>query len=795
VLQFLQPFGEAVRLMINTLVRGLTTLAIDRPRTVIAAFTLVTVAFAASFASIEIDTDPENMLAADQPDRAFYREMRERFRIHDCITIAVFDQAGIFRPEALAAMQRVIERALRVPGLVPRDAASLTTSMNFINDPDGAMRVSAALEEVPQTKEALDALRKEILANSMLKGLILSHDTKATAIWLPIAERGQSSRIVRDLEAILRAELLPGQTHHIAGLAIAEERFGDEMFAQMTILAPAAFALILLLIYLFFRQRAFLLPLALDSTYSIVWAMGLMIALGNTVHIMSSMVPIFLMPIALLDDIHILSAFCDRYRTIRDKRRALLESMEPLYRPLLQTSLTSAVGFASLALTNIPPVRVFGAFVAFGIMVAWLCSMMLVPAMIILIDDSKLAALATRERSGALLDRILAPFAAVSFHRPRLVLLATLVIVGLSVAGIQRLVINDNPMKWFVAGHPIRVAERKITESFSGTHIAFMVGTTPHPDALEEPEYVGYFDRMEKHLRALPNVGKTISVADMVRMASLRFHRDEPEWDKIPETQAAVAQYLFAYEAGGDPQDINVVLDWERTSGLIAVFMKNGDNVSMQELEEHAAAFTRDNPPPRDMTLRWTGLPQVNRAWQSSMVSGMQQALLGSFLVVFMLMIVELRSLRLAVLSMIPLTVAIGVCYGVVGWSGKGYDMPIAICSTLALSQAIDFAIHYLARWRQLTERGLRPEEVHREVFGERARAILRNAIVIAVGFLPLAFSSLTPYITVSLFFAALMVLGALATFLVLPAALRVVIDRQSPVGIGVQTCSPVDTR
>ena len=97
---------------------------------------------------------------------------------------------------------------------------------------------------------------------------------------------------------------------------------------------------------------------------SVIVTMGLLVVTGNTVHIMSSMIPIFIMPIAVLDSIHVLSEFFDRYPETGRRRETLEEVMRTLFTPMLYTSLTTVAGFGSLAFAPIPPVKVFGVFVA-----------------------------------------------------------------------------------------------------------------------------------------------------------------------------------------------------------------------------------------------------------------------------------------------------------------------------------------------------------------------------------------------------------------------------------------------
>src|SRR3989338_6061120 len=125
------------------------------------------------------------------------------------------------------------------------------------------------------------------------------------------------------------------------------------MFVQMGITAPMAGFFIMMLLFLIFRKGTAVIPPMLDAMLSVIWTMGLLIGMGFTVHIMSSMIPIFLIPIPLLDDINILSGFFARYPAIKDKRKTLIAVIKGLYRPMFFTSITSAVGFASLALAPI----------------------------------------------------------------------------------------------------------------------------------------------------------------------------------------------------------------------------------------------------------------------------------------------------------------------------------------------------------------------------------------------------------------------------------------------------------
>ncbi|HRZ17374.1 MAG TPA: MMPL family transporter, partial [Candidatus Hydrogenedentes bacterium] len=150
------------------------------------------------------------------------------------------------------------------------------------------------------------------------------------------------------------------------------------------------------------------------------------------------------------------------------------------------------------------------------------------------------------------------------------------------------------------------------------------------------------------------------------------------------------------------------------------------------------------------------------------------QAFLGSFLVVLFMMIVLYRSGLWGMLSMIPLTVTIGLIYGVIGLAGKDYDMPVAVLSALSLGLAVDFAIHFLSRAREIQGETGDWKTAAPKMFGEPARAITRNITAVAVGFTPLLAAPLVPYNTVGVFMAAILGASGVATLIIMPALMRV---------------------
>ncbi len=736
---------------------------------------VITGLFLFQFPKAHIDTDPENMLETYQADRVFYDQIKKDFGIRDMIVLGITDESGIFRLSTLGKIARITDEILKIDGVIVEDVISFTTTDNVTSE-GGLMKVRRIMEAVPRAEEEVEAIRTGVYDNPLFIEKIVSKDADAVALYIPIQQKDMSYRISKEIELIVQKELGEAQNYYIAGLPVAEDTFGFEMFIQMGILAPLIGLVIFLLMWVLFHKISLIVSPMIVAMFSVAWGMGALIGFGFTVHIMSSMIPIFLMPIAVLDSVHILSEFYDRYPALQDRKQTLLTVTEELFTPMLYTSITTAVGFASLTLADIPPVRIFGAFVAFGIMAAWFLTVTFIPASIMLIREEKLRAkVVGREKKSTFLTKLLPKMGQFAFRQSRMVVLGAVLILALGIWGLTKIVVNDNPVNWFNKDHKIRVADRVMNQRFGGTYMAYLAVEGQQPEDIKRPEVMAYINELQKYLEENDVVGKTSSVADIVKRVGQVLKPDEGAGSITPESQEEIGQYLFLFLMSGDPNDLDNFVDYDYRKANIWVQMKRGDNQDMEQVEAAVEQFFENNRAPEGIGIRWSGLTYINKVWQDLMVKGMLKAVLGGFAAVFILMLILFRSPGLAFISMMPLTFAIILSYGLIGFIGKDYDMPIAVCSSLALGLSIDFAIHFIQRFRQKYQEGEDLEVTNRYIFQEPARAISRNAFVIILGFLPLVLATLGPYVTVGSFFAMLMTFSALTTLLLLPALMRMV--------------------
>jgi predicted RND superfamily exporter protein len=760
----------------NAAKHALVRFAVDHPRLIVILSLLITVALVLPIPGARIDTDPENMLRASEPVRVAHAEIKDRFTLADYLVVGfVDDDQPILTAEFQTRVGQLVEEIEGWEGVVAEDIIAPSTVDDIYRTPDGTL-VVGRLTDRRKGGGVEPSLAVKVDANPLLAGKLASSDEHALALYIPLEDKHFAHDIASQVEAAIdRIGGFP--PHHLAGLPVAEDTFGKEMFKQMGISAPMAGALILILLLLSFRNLRVVLSPMIVAMMTVIWTMGLLTFMGFTVHIMSSMIPIFLMPISVLDSVHILSEFHDTYQRSRNARKAIIHTMDGLYTPMLFTSVTTFVGFGSLLLAPIPPVRVFGTFVAVGVIIAWLLSVTFNPAYAVLMPAKALAKFGRQDESGSFLGRFLPRLGKLAVKGRWAVAAVALLLFGISAVGISRIQVNDNPTRWFKTSHPIRVADEALRAHLAGTYMAYLEFNAEETESgsIKTPEALNYMASLQGHLSQIPSVGATTGITDIVRKVRYELHSGDSAMYAIPDNADEISQELFIYEiAGGDPEDLYKFITPEGDRAVLWLQLKNGYNQAVSGVVEAANQYIALHAPPPGISFDWGGLSYINIVWQDKMVAGMLSALLGSFAIVLIMMTLLLRSVWLGLASMIPLSLTIAVVYAGVGFSGKYYDMPIAVLSALTLGLSVDFAIHFLKRGQEIYRPRGNLTETLNELFDEPARAIARNIIVIALGFVPLLFSILNPYITVGAFFLAIMLLSGTATLVILPAAARI---------------------
>ncbi|MFZ6017471.1 MAG: efflux RND transporter permease subunit [Nitrospirota bacterium] len=341
-------------------------------------------------------------------------------------------------------------------------------------------------------------------------------------------------------------------------------------------------------------------------------------------------------------------------------------------------------------------------------------------------------------------------------------------------------------VEWFKYDSEVRTADRVMNNALGGTSLGYVVAISEEEDFIKTPEAMRYIEGLQRHLERLPVVGKTSSVVDYVKRINRVLHNDDPKYDIVPETKEVIGQYLFLFSMSAKPSDLDNVVDYPFKRANIWVQLKTWDAQAMRDVIKSVEEHKMANPTPMDFNP--AGIAYFNLVWNDAVLWDMLRGFILALIVVFVILAFNFRSLKWAIVGYMPLLFTILLIYGVVGYIGKDFDMPISVLSCLSLGMAVDFAIHFISRFKQrlveTQESGVRSQEKGKlSTLDSRlltdfllwtaarpGKGIMRNAVLFASAFSVMMFAPLTPYITVGAFIVSMMMLSAIMTIIYLPA-------------------------
>jgi predicted RND superfamily exporter protein len=232
-----------------------------------------------------------------------------------------------------------------------------------------------------------------------------------------------------------------------------------------------------------------------------------------------------------------------------------------------------------------------------------------------------------------------------------------------------------------------------------------------------------------------------------------------------------IGQYIFLFSMSAKPSDLDNVVDYPFKRANIWVQLKTWDATAMQKVINAVEEYKKTNHTP--MEMKPDGNAYFNLVWNHEVLWDMVKGFILALIVVFAILAYDFRSIKWAIVGYMPLLFTILLIYGVLGFIGKDFDMPISVLSCLSLGMAVDFAIHFVNRFRQRLVETEGKESVADALHWTAARpgkGIVRNAVLFAASFAVMLFAPLTPYITVGAFIVSMMLLSAVMTIIYLPA-------------------------
>ncbi len=614
----------------------------------------------------------------------------------------------------------------------------------------------------------------------MMVGTVVSEDGEVTVVLAELEKGADKVELYQRLREIVAAAPVTSERIVIAGRPVVEGEMGRLARADLQFMFPFVILAAGGLLFLVLRSvRGVLLPLLVVLT-SVVWALGLMAWTNATFHPMTTIMPTLLVAIGVANGIHIIHHFMlgTAERPDRPVAECVRETMEQMMPPVSMTSLTTAAGLASLAVSSVRQVQIFGLFSAFGVLAGMLFSLTLLPAVLCLLPAPLRAARRTARtqiEEGGFVALLLDALVPLVTRHPLVAVACGITVVLAGAAGIGRVVVDSSITGNFPEGNPVRLADREFAEHFGGSVPMQIVLDGGVDDAWKDPANLRAVEGLQEYIEASGYAGETVSIVDYIKRMNAVMRPGEPAADSVPESRELVAQYLLLYSMSGDPDDFEDVVDYDYRMANVHAPLASDNSALMGRAVRDVDTYAASHLAPLGIATHASGSARLSWTLSNLIVSGQVYSLVLALFVVIVLAALMSRSLAAGFFTVIPVAVATVLNFGLMGWFGLKLDIATALLSSMGIGIGIDYAIHFVFRYRRDRRASMPPEQAMHETLSTSGVAIFYNAMVVMAGFLVLAASSFPPNRILGVLVAQNMFVCFLGTVTLLAAALHLI--------------------
>lgn len=750
---------------------------------IIVAFLSLTVFMGMQIKNGRFNPDLLTYLPDDMPSRANQRHIEDLFGGTDMIML-VLKTDDVINAETLQRVKTFSRGMKKVKGI---EKVMSLFDLKQVRSEDEAMVVDPAVKMLPQSAEEVELIKQEIAANDLVYGSVVSTDFSTTTV-IGMLEPGTPDKsVVEQLEKLIQA--IPGKEEvFIGGSPYMRAQIAVNMQRDITRLLPLGILFMLLFLFISFRQFRPVWLASLVVLMSICVALGFIPLFGWDFTVVTIVLPVLLIAVANDYGIHMFAHYqSENVPGNPYTAKELSRRMETgLGKPILIAGVTTIAGLLCMLGHILIPAWQMGILGGIGIAFAVLASLFFIPAVNSFLPKTKPILAAAHEQNEKGLDRLLALMSSVVIKKPRFVIGALIVVTVLISLGLFELSVNTNPVRLFSEEHPVNQSALLINGELGG----FFPLAVVFEGDIKEPSLLQKIDAVEKKISEIPEVGATQSIAKITRQISRALNNsDDPEYDKIPDSYNAVSQYFELYLMSGDPEDFEKMVDFSFQHAMILIRFKELNTPILRKCVKHIKTMLTGDP-----TVKYIGgNADVFSEMDKQTVRGQFLSLGSSFAVVFLILAVAFKTLKGAVLQIIPLILAVLFLFGIMGLARIELNHTTALLSSIMLGVGIDYTTHFIWRYREERRNRLNAPEAMMRTFHTTGRGIVFNAFSVIIGFAALLFSSFLPV----RFFGLLMVVMILACLiggmLLIPALCMVLRPRFLEFGAVSETTHQLD--
>lgn len=756
-----------------------------RPWTVVALFVAAFVAAATVQARYSrYDMSYRTMAPRDTPEFAIFENFVEVFGESNDVFLIAFAADPMVTNENLAMIETIGD------AIESLEYTRTVTSIANVKDIRGAgdtLDVVEFVGDLPLDDVALADARARLLADPIVGGTLLSADGTTTAIVVRIVEPEEGvEKLFPYFEFVDRTLAEAGGDRidfHLAGYPHMQRVLMGTMISETQVLFPLVLSTMAVLLWLVFRSvRAMWMPLVPVVVASTA-ALGLLTACGLPMSLLTGqgVLATLLLVIGLADGVHLLNRY-DEDRAAApddDATKVLGRTVAHVGAACALTSLTTAIGFVSLAFANVTGVRDFGVFGAAGIGFAYAGAVVLLPALMLLTERWRRPHVRRGEDT---IDRVLTGVTSfvVRFRRP--IIACALIVLAGSAAMVPLAVVDNRPSLDLGAEHPARQGLDFLERRLGGAYPLDIVVEGAGPDAVKSPALLEAIERVRAGVEALPTVSRVTSPGEYIRKMNRAVHGGDPEAYALPASPEAVAQNLLLFEMGGGDGEFDRLVTYDYAFARMSAQTVDCPPDDFQTILDRIDALASDGVPD-GARIYASGESPVWYTATRELIGTLISSLYFAMPLVFAVTAVAFRSWRLGVLSVLPNLLPLTLGLGILAPLDITLRFSTITAFPVAFGLAIDDTIHFLARYHAEVRAGARPEEAVRRTIRTTGRAMLVTSVLLIAGFSVFYASSFVGILQVAILISVILLAALFGDLLLMPALLLTFAKSKSATG------------
>ena len=627
--------------------------------------------------------------------------------------------------------------------------------------------------------EGVEDLREEFLSTPFYRDFLIGEggDIAGFVVDLSPAPRADGRRAV--MEEIRRA-VAPleeaGWSVYLVGTPALGVLLDETSEREMLRTLPLALLLSLVVMVFLFRSLRATLVAVLCSGLTVVLTLGLMALTAYPLNMVTSVLPVLLWVLSLANIVHILRRYQEHRVSAVDEQSALELALDETALPCVLSSVTTAVGFLSMLTTDLGPVRELGGFAAVGLLLSLVVNLSVGPALITWFRvrgrtvSTRPAPVAGGDWAGRLA-------AFTSVRRGWVVGCAALVVIA-TLFGFGRLGVESDPLKFLPNGSDAVVAYDVVSERLTGYYALEVIVEMPEGWLTQEQWPV--LEGIAARLSAVEGVARVVSPLDFLK----KFNHWEEDFDPaayvLPESEAVAMEFLEPLSqedlvelgrlvAGVAESDVLSASTTVRLSALVQVI----DSTRFLRIVEAAETEIADLPDGYSGYVAGMVVRLVQG--QLSLVHTQLESFTLAFLMVFLCLLLGLRSWKLLVVSILPNVLPILCAFAAMALWEIALNAATVMVASVCLGIAVDDTVHMLSAYDRERRQGRRCEAAVRGALLKVGPAMTITTVTACIGFFSLYRSLFVPILYFGLLSGLAMIVALLADIILAPALLAFV--------------------